>query len=382
VGLIGEKLNKYNILQSNCNYNLIINNKGNKMRKISKLLVGILFSALVVAPSYAGELAVTGGATATYTIGGDDSGSGKNLGISNELDFTASGELDNGYTWKYQVQLDGASTANDDTRLEIGTDMGTVGFYISEGGMRKNLHGVGAMGSGFDYVTPASGTTGAFQQGYNVDGYANVQYHTPADMLPFGLKVGLGYVPDMNDTGMQSAKDNNSAPASQATGRNLTMVNFSAAPIDGLTLQGDAASTSNETGVNVSTEEGVSANLGAKYTMGPVTVGYVEGGYQPAIASGEIKYYENKYMAIQFDVNDALSVSYGKDESTRVQRVAVAAAATTGTTTEVEMEQTSVQVSYTAGGATIGIAQADVDNSDYTAGKEENQTVVSLAISF
>ena len=133
------------------------------MKKISKLLVGILFSALVVAPSYAGELTVTGGATATYAIGGDSSGAGKSLGISNELDFSASGELDNGYTWNYQVQLDGASTANDDTRLEIGTDMGTVGFYVSEGGMSKELHGVGALGAGFDYASPASGTTGSFK---------------------------------------------------------------------------------------------------------------------------------------------------------------------------------------------------------------------------
>ena len=37
-----------------------------------------------------------------------------------------------------------------------------------------------------------------------------------------------------------------------------------------------------------------------------------------------------------------------------------------------------MQLAYTTGGATIGIAQAEVDNSDYTAGKEENQTIVSL----
>ena len=354
------------------------------MKNISKLLVGILFSALVMAPSYAGEMTVTGGATATYSIGGDTQGSGKTLGISNELDFTASGELDNGYTWKYQVQLDGASAANDDTRLEIGTDMGTVGFYISEGGMRKSLHGVGALGSGFDYHSPASGTSGAFQTGYNVDGYANVQYHTPADMLPFGLKIGLGYVPDMNDTTMLSAKDANSNPASHATGRNLTQVNFSMSPIDGLTLQGDAANTSNETGSSGpnGTEEGVSANLGAKYTMGSVSVGYVEGGYQPAVGSGELKYYENRFYGIQFDVNDALSISYNVDESESNARVAVAGGATQGTVTEVEMEQKTFQIAYTAGGATIGVAQAEVDNSDYTAGKEEGQTIVSLAIAF
>ena len=160
------------------------------------------------------------------------------------------------------------------------------------------------------------------------------------------------------------------------------MGSISASPIDGLTIQGSAAQTSNETGVAVSTEEGVSANVGAKYTIGQVSVGYVEGGYQPAVASGEIKYYENKFMGIQFDVNDSLSLSYNVDESNRNTRSAVAVGATAGTKAEVEMEQKSIQVAYTTGGATLGIAQAEVSNSDYTTGKDESQTIVSLAIAF
>ena len=347
------------------------------MKNISKLLVGILFSALAIAPTYAGELSVSGGATATYSIGGDSSGSGKTLGISNELDFSASGELDNGMSWNYQVQLDNAAANNDDTRLELGTDMGTIGLYVTEGGMSKELHGVGAMGPGFDYHSPAT-----FQTGYDVDGYGNIQYHTPADALPFGAQIKIGYVPDMNDTAQMSAKDANSNPASHSTGRNLTQASVTLAPLDGLTIQGDVAQTSNETGVAVSVEEGVSANVGAKYTLGQVTVGYVEGGYQPAVASGEITYYESKFYGIQFDVNDQLSVSYNVDESVKNVRSAVAVGASAGTKTETEMEQTSVQLAYTTGGATIGIAQAEVDNSDYTAGKEENQTIVSLAIAF
>ena len=349
------------------------------MKNISKLFVGILFSALVMAPSYAGEMTVTGGATATYTTNGDDASAGKNVGVSNELDFTASGELDNGYTWKYQVQLDGTSTANDDTRLEIGTDMGTVGFYVSEGGMSAELHGVGAMGPGFDYVSPST-----FQTGYDVDGYSNVQYHAPSGMLPLGLGVKVGYVPDMNDTTMLSAKDSNSNPGSQATGRNLTMIQVSAAPIDGLSIKGSAAETSNSTGTSGPNgkETGVSANLNAAYTMGPVSIGYAEGGYQPAIASGEITYYENKFMGIQFDVNDQLSLSYHVDESDKNVRSAVAVAATAGTKAVTSMEQKSIQLAYTTGGATIGITQAEVSNADYTAGKDEAQTVISLGISF
>ena len=349
------------------------------MKNISKLLVGILFSALVMAPSYAGEMSVTGGATVTYATNGDDSSAGKNLGISNELDFTASGELDNGYTWKYQVQLDDANNVNDDTRLEIGTDMGTVGFYISEGSNSADLSGlVGALGGGFDYISPTT-----FSTAYDVDGYNNIQYHTPADMLPFGAKVKLAYVPNMT-TGMNSAKVSATTTASQATGRTLTQGHISLAPIDGLTIAASAAETGNETGTSGSggKETGVSASVGAKYTIGQVAIGYGETGYQPAIDSGEIAYYENTFMGISFDINDSLSVSYNLDESDENQKVKVANGSTTGTTTNTVMEQKSYQLAYTTGGATLGIAQVEVENSDYTSGKDETQTAFSLAISF
>ena len=350
------------------------------MKNIAKLLVGILFSALVMAPSYAGEMTVTGGATATYTTNGDDASAGKNIGISNELDFTASGELDNGYTWTYQVQLDGDNTANDDTKLVIGTDMGTVGFFVTEGGLGSELaHGVGALGVGFDYASPST-----FVTHYDVSDYANIQYHTPADLLPFGLSVKLGYVPNMSATTQLSAKDSDATLTTQSEGRSLTMANVSAAPIDGLTISGSIAETDSEGG-DANGDDGISANVGAKYTIGQVSVGYTEGGYQAATgaaANDETVYYENKFYGIQFDVNDQLSVSYNIDESEQNTRAAVAAAATAGTKTVVAMEQETLQIAYTVGGATIGIADIEVDNADYTAGKKETQSVISLGISF
>ena len=75
-------------------------------------------------------------------------------------------------------------------------------------------------------------------------------------------------------------------------------------------------------------------------------------------------------------------MSYNIDKSEKNQKVAVAVGATKGTTTVTEMKQKSLQLAYTTGGATIGIAQVDVDNSDYTEASNETQTVVSLGISF
>ena len=102
-------------------------------------------------------------------------------------------------------------------------------------------------------------------------------------MLPFGIGLKVGYVPNMSATTLLSAKESDTTITSEATGRNLTMGQLSVAPIDGLSIKGDVAQTSNETGVAVSTEEGISANISAKYTMGPISVGYAEGGYQPAV---------------------------------------------------------------------------------------------------
>ena len=173
------------------------------MKTIMKTLLVSIASLSLMFSVNAGELTVSGTAKATYNAtSGNQADNG--IGVTNELNFTASGEMDNGYTWSYSMELDpasGGAANNDDTRLEIGTDMGAIGLYITEGGMSKELHGVGAMGPGFDYHSPAT-----FQTGYDVDGYGNIQYHSPADALPFGAQIKLGYVPDMNDSAQMSAK--------------------------------------------------------------------------------------------------------------------------------------------------------------------------------
>ena len=34
--------------------------------------------------------------------------------------------------------------------------MGTVGIFNTEGGLSQELHGVGALGAGYDYISPAT----------------------------------------------------------------------------------------------------------------------------------------------------------------------------------------------------------------------------------
>jgi hypothetical protein len=112
------------------------------MKNIIKTIIVMFSSISLFASANAGELSVSGTAKATYNIESGKTNAGKGLGITNELNFTAAGELDNGYTWSYSMELDpnavavdNAGAQNDDTKLTLSTPYGTVGVFISEGGL-------------------------------------------------------------------------------------------------------------------------------------------------------------------------------------------------------------------------------------------------------
>ena len=101
------------------------------MNTLKKIAFSILASAFVFANANAGELSVTGSAKATYSIvsvdgSPTDQDTGKGIGIANEFTLGASGELDNGWTWSMNQDIDGA-TVQDDKSIVIG--MGGLGSF-------------------------------------------------------------------------------------------------------------------------------------------------------------------------------------------------------------------------------------------------------------
>jgi hypothetical protein len=120
------------------------------MKKITKIALVLLTSFALGFSANAGELTVTGTAKATYNIqsSGGNAGNdlGKGLGITNEITFGASGELDNGFTWTYSMALDPDAVAsangaaqNDDTIMTLGTPYGTLSACISACGLNTSL---------------------------------------------------------------------------------------------------------------------------------------------------------------------------------------------------------------------------------------------------
>lgn len=368
------------------------------MKTLNKLFLAITLSVSLISSAFAGEVSVTGTAKASYRINSGDSttasqAQGKGLGISNELSFSASGELDNGWTWTWGVDFDQADRATtgggiDDSKLVFGTPFGTLGLFNSEGSLRSAAYGwdVSAFGAGSD-----NGAGGTFQAGYEISSLNNVQYHTPEGLLPFGISAKIAYAMNGGDTGPIDFKGAGAIPggangstwtAATATGLgtrttatvydNVTQYAVSAAPIDGLTLSVDYTDFSHVQAANKA-EEG---HWAAKYAIGSVTLGYGKGYISPenSINADAVESFVNTSYGIGFKVNDALSLSYTKEKSDM--------SLMTHSSKEVELEVTSIQAAYNIGGATIAISQDGIDNSNYTLNKDEKETLITLVMAF
>ena len=360
------------------------------MKNIIKTVIVMLSSVSLFASANAGELGVSGTAKATYNIQSGKTNAGKGLGITNELNFTASGELDNGYTWSYSMELDpGATTPsgssdtspgnaqNDDTKMTLTTPYGTVGVFISEGGL--DLEDAASQSV---YARPTDiGDPSGTSDNFTIDSYNNVQYHTPGDLLPFGTSFKIAYATDLSDTSAGSSGNNGGAVSTHASdfvGENATEYQIKAAPIDGLAVGASYFDFSGE-GLTKNDQEAESGAYYATYATGPVSVGYSKAYKAVLLADAiglttatTISDYDQTNMSIAFAASDDLSVSYER-ETSEANKI---------NDTSTEQESTSVQVAYTMGGMTLAVAHSSHDNNGYVVGANTDQTVLAVTMAF
>ena len=351
----------------------------------------MLSSVSLFTSANAGELSVSGTAKATYNILSGTTNVGKGLGITNELNFTASGELDNGYTWSYSMELDpnavsagttaGAQSGaeNDDTKLTLTTPYGTVGVFISEGGLDvEDAASQSVYGRPTDIGDPSSTT-----DNYTIDAYNNVQYHTPADLLPFGISAKIAYAPDLSDVAPGASGNNSGAVSTQSTtfvGENATEYQVKASPIDGLTIGASYFERDQQGGAVKRDQDAESGAYYLTYASGPVSIGYSQAYRAEMLANNayqtgtDVDYYDQTNYSIAFAASDDLSVSYER-ETSEANYIGSGTAA-------VEQESSAVQVAYTMGGMTIALSHASHDNNGYSTTNNQDQSLLAVTMAF
>ena len=200
------------------------------MKTLKVLLVAL--TALSFSVANAGDLTITGDAKASYAIPSSDGASGvinadKGLGVSNEFTLSASGELDNGMTWSYAQDIDNA-TVQDDAKLTLTGGFGTVGVFISEGGLDTDNTASQSV------VSRPSDTS--YNEGmvdtWDISGMNTLQYHTPAGLIPFGITAKIAYAPSMT-SGINDYKATGAANAVTQVdpGDGASFWNTAAAPL-------------------------------------------------------------------------------------------------------------------------------------------------------
>ena len=317
------------------------NNKGVIMNKLTKIGVSALCGSLAtVASAQAGEMTVAGGASMTY-MSLTDEVTGNPLGMATGMTFTGTGELDNGST----VTLTIANT-------------------------HKNAY----TGSSITVATPSMGT-------FKYDEKGGTGLDRIDDMMPTaweevdGTGIGMGLA---TVSGVGGGSDIEWTLPSEWTMGSTVHVSYSFHP-DGSYNSKKGASGTTDSGtvdgsgydvvvMNSSAVEGLNMAAGFTYAVGGFTLGY-----QQSYDSNATNY-DNSAYGISFAVNDNLSVSYATHESSQNQ----------ADNTRIELEGKSLQASYTVGGASIVIAETEVDNKEYAtaAANQREGRAIGLTLAF
>jgi len=349
----------------------------NKLTKVS--LTALCGSLAVITAAKAGELSATGGATVTWT---SKSGAetGNPLGMATNITFTGSGELDGGQDVAVNITHDDQDAFSSASISLTTNSLGT--FKLNQGGGGAGI-------GGYDDNAPTAWEESWDIASSNIDlakgvgSSTNLNWTSPSFA---GTTLQVAWAPK-NDGVQVNDKVTSGVTGSQNKGEGLDVVldiapdfgTFSPNLYAGYSVTeqyGDAKASGTSSDKNVDIEEGV---VGLNFTIGPVKAGgQVTGEFLGVDQTAtDIWGYKNIAWGVSFNVNDNLSLSYGKMESKQGQ-VSTSPNSTRVMTTE------SFQIAYTMGGASIKIAETEVDNGSYvsTTANDRDNTVVALTLAF
>ena len=336
------------------------------MDKFKKVALTALGASLAATSANAVDVSVSGGSEIGYATGssGYTSNDASNFGAGTGVSFSASGDLDNGWTVSTTHATNNALSL---TSSNITVDTGSLGK------VRFNRIGAAATNA-WDDVLPtaweeANDKAHTSMRGMRVaDGVSSGSLSIILPAIELGdlsLQVQGDYDPAANtgggDPGATVARSAN-AGSGHAIAAKASMA--------GITLYGAYAEEGTTKVTDGNDGQNVMGQIVAE--LGSVSVGYGE--WYVDEKDGGVDYSATGF-GISFNVNDDLSVSYGELTDTREENSATAA---------LDTDIQSMQIAYSMGGATLKIAETEVDNAAYvstTAGDKEGTTMM-LSLAF
>jgi len=337
------------------------------MNKLSKLGVSALCGSLAgITAANAGDLSATGSAHLTW-FSQEGAVTGNPIGMASAVTFKGSGELDNGWGVALSIAgTDGGGYSNTNVTITL-PGMGDV--RIDQGTSGTGIQRMDDMTPSAWEEADGTGLSATINKIAGTSAGATIEV-TPTELMPAGLTTRVAWSKDA-DSGNTNDKVAGGTSGALGSGWDLTVeAGSDLTGVDGLTLYAGISEVEQYQNASANSGDVQETVWGVKYAMGGFTVGYQitdeETGQTGTTG------YENTSYGISFNVNDDLSVSYNHTESDE------------SGASKASPEADSLQAAYTMGGASIRIAEVDVENAGYStaATADKSATVISLSLAF
>ncbi len=358
----------------------------NNIKKIG--LTALAGSLVTLGSAQAGEMSVSGGINTTLKFGKGGGNTTRSIGADKDVAFTGGGELDNGTTFSMTATGNDSHGISSSTTtittpslgsFALGSSSGSAAFLYDE-----------EVPTAYEQVSDGKDTA-SNKVGDFMDNNSIVYTSPTLEMMGASITAHLGYSPQASDTAVGDGSQVTYSPsvgAGKEAGITISYeglkVGVYGAERDRTVPQTAAASGNYE-------HDEFNGAWYAKYTMGPVSVGYSEFYFDAGVTSAVVTtnalktrrsgggIYDGDQMSIAFNVNDNMSISYTtSDETYDNQDDALTAVTTDDDVTE---SIDAIQVAYSMGGMSIKAYNMEVTNP----GQDDDaadQSVTEIALGF
>ena len=358
----------------------------NNFKKIG--LTALAGSLVTLGSAQAGEMSVSGGINTTLKFGKGGGNTTRSIGADKDVAFTGGGELDNGTTFSM------TATTNDAHGISSSTTTITTPSYGS--------FSLGSSSGSASYMYDEEVPTAYEQVSDGKDTMANkvgdfmdnnsVMYTSPTlEMMGASITAHLGYSPQANDEAVgDGAQVTQSGTVGSGKEAGIT-ISYEGLKLGFYGAERDRKTPEAVSGTGNYEHDEFNGAWYAKYTMGPVSIGYSETYADAGVtanpesttaaktrrSTGGI--YTSESMSIAFNVNDNMSISYTTaDETYDTQDDAKTAVTTDDDVTE---SIDAIQIAYSMGGMSIKAYNMEVTNPSQD-DDAADQSVTEIALGF